>query len=240
MHIFSIKSKRNSNEETLTESSSIDNIKMKEMEMRLAELEEQNEHLRTQNTRLENQVEKLTRSQTVLQKLLSSHLDKKSMEDAIRTPLTIGVFTTVKNHYTMVVEKYLHGKFGQQIEEYDSSKSYDLILVVVYRSSGSLDKIMDNRELTNFSQMSNCYFVCAHGSVWDDRCNYEQLLTKFAVRGVLQFNVWNNQIQTRCSPHSVDSMKQVDDWINGSVTQKTISGMISNLLKLPIKSLINI
>jgi DNA-binding Lrp family transcriptional regulator len=215
-------------------------LKLMEMELKLEQLEEQNRQLLARNDFLESQVLKLTRTQQSMHKLLSSFIDKKGMEDALKLPLTIGIYCTVKNNYTRVIEKYLKDKFGDRIEEYNTSNNYDLVLVIVYRSSGSLDKIINNRDIESFKNINNCYFVCAHGSVWDDRCNYEELITKFNIKNVLQFNVWDNQIQTRCSPQSISAMKQVDEWCSTSdTTQRTLSDIIGwNLLKtkLPVAS----
>lgn len=61
---------------------------------------------------------------------------------------------------------------------------------------------------------ANCWFVCAFGNVWDDKCNYKELLDALPrCKGVLQLNVRSDEIQMKNSPITTQSIQMIEDML---------------------------
>jgi hypothetical protein len=130
------------------------------LETRLEALETESKKLTKQKSFLEKQVDTLVSGQQCMQQMLMA-LVEKNLTSSIQTPAqksfvrhsNVALYVYKRNNCTNIVESYLQEKFGTRLKPYDSSYTYELVIVLFHRSSATLDKIMHAQELQSFNSM---------------------------------------------------------------------------------------
>ncbi|MNE67926.1 hypothetical protein D3C80_1635620 [compost metagenome] len=123
------------------------------------------------------------------------------------------------------MEDYLYEKFPNTIFPYNQDENnrgeFKLVFILFSRGSSSLRNILQAQELLEFQgNLSKCWFLCAHYSIWDDKCSYSELLERFNSLGVLQFNVWSGKIETKSSPITTQSLQKIANLVQSSPTKR--------------------
>lgn len=150
--------------------------------------------------------------------------DRNSLSfNSVVQPLTVAFLPVQSNIFTRACIQFLQEKFRapdlSRIIEIDdtfvAAKKYDLLLVICSRTSTLLEPILlqaSNHAIP--TNHPNCWFVCGYSNIWDDKCDYKELLETFPCKGVLQLNVWAEEVQVKNSQKTTQSIQLIDNMID--------------------------
>lgn len=148
----------------------------------------------------------------------------------------VGLLVLSNNASTRAAEKLLRNKFGSRMSDYELLGTYDLVLVLLYRTSSRLDPLVEtmHRGFSVGSNTGQIIGICVYHSVWDDACDYHDILAKYnQMSKILQINVWNEQVQcskSPCTERSIRSLDELNSTENLPISQGTnISKRVSRM-----------